>query len=142
MKTEIYPTSIEELAAAIGRLARRVRTESAPHDFSWTQGAVLARLARNGPATIADLARAESMKPQSMGAVVASLEEKSLVERQPHPTDGRQVLITLTPAGVALREETHAAKVAWLARAVSQLQPEEQQALFQAAEILKQLSES
>jgi len=142
MDTKLSPTSIDELALAIGRLARRVRTESAPHDLSWTQGAVLGRLARQGPTTIADLARAESMKPQSMGAVIATLEEKSLVERQPHPTDGRQVLITLTPAGIALREETHAAKVAWLARAVSQLQPEEQNTLFQAAEILQRLSES
>jgi len=82
------------------------------------------------------------MKPQSMGAVIVALEEKSLVERQPHPMDGRQGLITLTPAGVALREQTHAAKIAWLSRAVSQLQPDEQDTLFRAAEILQRLSES
>ncbi len=56
----------------------------------------MARLAKDGPATTADLARAESMKPQSMGTTIAALEEMGIVERKPHPTDGRQMNIELT----------------------------------------------
>jgi DNA-binding MarR family transcriptional regulator len=71
-----------------------------------TESAVLARLAKDGAATTADLARAESVKPQSMGATVATLEELGLVQRKPHRTDGRQMNIELTAKGVAVRNST------------------------------------
>jgi len=57
----------------------------------------MSRLARDRPAAPADLARAEGMKPQSMGTTVAALEDMGMVERKPRPTDGRQVNIELTP---------------------------------------------
>ena len=60
--------SIADLAHAIGLLMRHVRAASASHELSWTESAVMGRLAKDGPATTADLARAEAMKPQSMGA--------------------------------------------------------------------------
>src|SRR5580658_9743611 len=88
--------SIADLAQAIGLLIRRVRAASASHELSWTESSVMARLAKDGPATTADLARAEAIKPQSMGATIAALEEMGMVERRPHPSDGRQVNIELT----------------------------------------------
>ena len=48
--------------------------------------------------TTAELARAEMVKPQSMGTLLAELEQDGLVQRQPHPTDGRQILFSLTEA--------------------------------------------
>ncbi len=107
-----------------------------------TESAVMARLAKHGPATIADLARAESMKPQSMGSTIAALEEMGYVERTPHPTDGRQVNIELTAKGLAVRTRVADAKRNWLAQAVAQLDEQEQQALFRAGEIIKRLVES
>ncbi len=99
----------------------------------------MGRLDRDGAATIADLARAESMKPQSMGTTVAALEEMGLVERSPHPTDGRQVKIALTRKGVAVRKSTRDAKRTWLAEAIAQLDDDEQQTLFRAGEIIRRL---
>ena len=64
-----------ELLLSVGLLARRARAASSSHELSWTQRAVMGRLAKEGPATISDLARAESMKPQSMGTTVAALQE-------------------------------------------------------------------
>jgi DNA-binding MarR family transcriptional regulator len=61
-------------------LQRRARTASASHELSWTESAVMARLAKDGPATTADLARAEGMKPQSMGTTIAALEGMGMVE--------------------------------------------------------------
>ena len=90
---------IADFTHAIGLLARRVRAAAALQELSWTEAAVLSRLANDGPATTAGLARAEAVKPQSMGATVAALEEKGLVERKPHPTDGRQANIALTAKG-------------------------------------------
>jgi DNA-binding MarR family transcriptional regulator len=102
----------------------------------------MSRLDKGGPATIADLARAELVKPQSMGVTLAELERESLVERRPHPTDGRQVLFTLTAEGVEARRKRSAAKQKWLLAAIAQLDDRERETLFAAGEIIKRLAES
>jgi DNA-binding MarR family transcriptional regulator len=81
------------------------------------------------------------MKPQSMGATVAALEELGLVEKQPHATDGRQTNIILTPRGTQVREENRAEKISWLAQEIAKLSPQEQEQLFKAGEILKRMGE-
>lgn len=141
MPRKNFETEVSELIQAVGLLVRRVRAAAASHELSLAESAVMARLAKNGPATIADLARAESMKPQSMGTTVAALEEMGMVERKPHPTDGRQLNIQLTPKGSAVRNSARNAKRAWLAKAVAQLNEREQETLFSAGEIIKQLVE-
>lgn len=134
-------TSVIDLTQAIGLLTRRVRAAAASHDLSLTESAVMARLAREGPATTADLARAEGMKPQSMGTTIAALEEMGMVERKPHPTDGRQVNIELTAKGAARRKSTKDAKPTWLAQAISQLDEQERETLFLAGKIIRRLAE-
>jgi DNA-binding MarR family transcriptional regulator len=133
--------AVIDLTQAIGLLVRRVRAAAASHELSLTESAVMKRLATDGPQTIADLARAESMKPQSMGTTIAALEEMGLVERKSHPTDGRQVNIELTPKGAAVRKSARDAKRTWLAQAISQLGEEDREALFKAGEIIKRLAE-
>lgn len=133
--------AVTDFTQAIGLLVRRVRAAAASHELSLTEAAVMARLAKDGPATIADMARAESMKPQSMGATVAALEEMGMVERKPHPTDGRQVNIELTAKGAAVRKSARDAKHSWLAQAIAQLDEREQQTLFKAGEIVKRLAQ-
>src|ERR1700733_8642258 len=123
-------TAVADFAQAIGLLVRRIRTASASHELSWTESAVMARLSKGGPATTADLARAEAMKPQSMRTTIAALEEMGLVERKPHPTDGRQVNIELTAKGAAVRKSAKDAKQTWLAHAISQLSEPDREALF------------
>lgn len=130
-----------ELMQAIGMLVRRVRVEGRSHDLSLTESAVMARLDREGPATTADLARAEGVKPQSMGATVAALVESGMVERRPHATDGRQMMIALTAKGAAVRKSMKEAKHTWLAQAVMKLDKREQEQLFRAGRILRQLVE-
>ena len=68
--------AIDELSLALGLLVRRIRS-AAPvglQELSWTQKAVMVRLEKDGPATTAELARAEGVKPQSMGTATATLE--------------------------------------------------------------------
>jgi DNA-binding MarR family transcriptional regulator len=136
-----FDIAVTDFGQAVGLLLRRVRAAAASHELSWTEAAVLKRLAREGPATTADLARAESVKPQSMGATVATLEEMGLVERKPHPTDGRQVNIELTAKGAAVRKSAGDAKHTWLAQAIGQLDERERETLFAAGEIIKRLAE-
>ena len=134
---------IEDFASAIGLVVRRIRAD-APAELqhlSWTQTAVLKRLDKDGPATTAELARAEGIRPQSMATAVASLEKLSLLERRAHPTDGRQMNLKLTAKGAALRRSLLEAKRSWLGRAFSGLTKQEQAALFRAGDILKQMVE-
>lgn len=132
---------VADLLQAVGVLVRRVRSESGPDARPWSQLAVVGRLQRGGAATTADLARAEQMKPQSMGALLAELEADGLVQRQAHPTDGRQVLFSLTPAGVEARRQRHAAKMAWLIDAIGEFDADEQRTLVAAIALLKRLGE-
>jgi DNA-binding MarR family transcriptional regulator len=141
MPRKALDTAVIDLSQAFGLLVRRVRAAAAAQELSLTEAAVLARLSKDGPATTADLARAESMKPQSMGATVAALEEMGLVERKPHPTDGRQVNIELTAKGAAVRKSAKEAKQTWLAQAIAQLEDEERETLFAAGEIIRRLVE-
>ena len=133
--------AVIDFIQAIGLLVRRVRASSASQELSLTERAVMARLDKEGPATTADLARAESVKPQSMGTTVAALEERDLVERRPHPTDGRQMNIVLTAKGLAMRRSAKEAKRTWLTQAISKLDQEERETLFKAAEIIRRLAE-
>jgi DNA-binding MarR family transcriptional regulator len=131
----------EDLLHAIGPLMRRLRTESNTGGLSWSQRVVMGRLTREGAATTADLARAENVKPQSMGATLAALEAEGLVERTPHPTDGRQFLYDLTPRGEAARDEYRSLKRSWLAAALTALDDEETAALRAALGVLRRLGE-
>jgi DNA-binding MarR family transcriptional regulator len=125
----------------MGQLLRRLRAEAKSGEISWSQMSIMARL-DSGPMTTADLARAENMKPQSMGASLAQMEEDGLVTRQAHPTDGRQILFTLTPAGIEGRYRSRLAKREWLLATIAKLNPDEQQTLLAAIPVVRHLAES
>ena len=135
-------TTAADLTLAIGMIFRRLRQEASAGGLSLSQVAALARLETAGSMTIADLARADAVKPQSMGATIAYLEQEGLVQRRPHPTDGRQVLFALTDAGVAARRERTLAKREWLETAMARLDPGERQTLISAAALIKRLAET
>jgi DNA-binding MarR family transcriptional regulator len=131
-----------DLLTACGQLVRRLRAESNNQELSWSQMAVLARLEEAGPMSIADMARAESVKPQSMGVTLSVMEEEGLLERQAHPTDGRQFLFALTAAGSEARRRVRAAKQTWLAGAVASLTADERRDLLVAAAVIRRLADS
>jgi DNA-binding MarR family transcriptional regulator len=133
--------AVTDLLAAMGQLVRRLRVEAGSNELGLTQVAITARL-EGGPLTTADLARAESMKPQSMGASLAQLEEDGLVRRRAHPTDGRQILYELTAAGIEGRYKSRLAKREWLLSAIAKLEKDEQQALFAATDVIRRVAES
>jgi DNA-binding MarR family transcriptional regulator len=131
-----------ELMQAMGVLLRRVRGEAGQEGLSWSQASAMARLDRGGAMTTAELARAEMVKPQSMGTLLAELESDGLVARQPHPSDGRQILFSLTPAGIEARRRRQAAKLAWLTTAIGQFDADEQRTLVEAIALVRRLGES
>jgi DNA-binding MarR family transcriptional regulator len=141
LSSAVLETAISDLTAAVGQLLRRLRSQANPSDLNLSQLSVLARLDQLGAMTTADLARAEAMKPQSMGTILASLEQEGLVQRQPHPTDGRQVLFALTDAGAEMRKKRGIAKREWLLAEMAKLDPDELQTVLAAIPLIKRLSE-
>ena len=141
MPRKSIEADVTDLGHAVGLLLRRLRAAAGSQELSLSEDAVLKRLFRDGPATTADLARAEGMRPQSMGTIIAALEQMGMVERKPHPTDGRQVNIALSAKGSAVRNSAKDAKRTWLAQAIAQLDDQERETLFKAGEIIKRLAE-
>ena len=75
-----------------------------------------------------------------MTRVVVALESRGLVTRTPHPTDGRQVVIDLTPAAEELLSDEVRAREAWLSGQLHQLSAEERAVLREAAAIMDKLA--
>lgn len=99
-------------------------------------------LERDGPAAVSCLARAESMRPQSMSAIITSLLEAGLVSGAPDPNDGRQTLISLTRKCRKLFKEGRAARQDWLTTAIrKKLSAREQEKLVAAVDLLARLIE-
>ncbi|WP_017256268.1 MarR family winged helix-turn-helix transcriptional regulator [Pseudomonas tolaasii] len=135
-------TLAAELRISLGKLIRRLREQTHPDDFTSAQKSVLLRLDRDGPTTVSALARAESVRPQSMRITVAGLEAMQAVSGQPDPSDGRQTLIQLTPSLRKHLIESRAAKDDWLLHALQeQLTPQEQHELAAAVKLLERLAD-
>jgi DNA-binding MarR family transcriptional regulator len=139
----------EDLRISIARLSRRLRSVSAGAvelpgvvRLTLSQLAALAALDRHQSMTPRELADHEKVQPPSMTRVLAALEELGLVERSPHPTDGRQVLMRVTAAGRELLREERRRKEAWLSQRLRELTPEERAILRKAAPILDKLSKA
>lgn len=141
MPRQSFDPAVIDFGQSIGLLVRRVRAAAASHELSLTESSVLRRLAKEGPATTADLARAQGMRPQSMRTVITTLEKMGMIARKPHATDGRQVNIVLTARGAAEEKSTTEAKRTWLAHTISQLSHEDRETLFAAGKIIRQLVE-
>jgi len=71
--------------------------------------------------------------------VLAVLEERGLVLRRPHPTDGRQALVELTGAGRELLHHEVLAREAWLARRLAELTDDERATLRAASAVIDRL---
>jgi DNA-binding MarR family transcriptional regulator len=148
MKKQVAGLSVDRLSAlsgdmrvVIGKLVRRVRAQSHfTGDLTWAQISVLSLLERDGPATVTMLAKAQGMRPQSMGANVSVLEAAGMIAGAQDPNDGRQTIFSLTPACRKLAQSSRAAKEDWLIQAIQKnFSAEEQEQLSVALNLLKRL---
>ncbi|HEY2949350.1 MAG TPA: MarR family transcriptional regulator [Micromonosporaceae bacterium] len=128
------------LRDAITQLHRRLRQTRPVGDLTATQLSALTSLELAGALTPRELADAERVRPPTMTKIVAKLEERGLVQRTPHPTDGRQVILAATEQGRALQAQFERQRNEWLARRLAELTPEERDTLRRAAEILRKVA--
>jgi DNA-binding MarR family transcriptional regulator len=124
------------LRDAIMRLNRRLRQARPVGDLTMSQISALTTLGFAGALSPRELAEQERVQPPTMTKIVAKLEERGLVRRAPHPTDGRQVVLSTTGAGRAAMVEHRRAGDAWLAVAIDDLPAEDRETLRRAAELL------
>ena len=138
------PTALAStLRVSISRLNRRLRADRADGAEVTLGGlAVLARLHAEGASTAGVLAGHEGVRPSSMSKILEVLEEDGLITRRPHPDDGRQVLVALSARGREVLLADRRRREAWLARALTELTPEERDVLATAAPLLERLSTS
>jgi DNA-binding MarR family transcriptional regulator len=135
------------LRISVSRLARRFRVErvgfgTPEAELSDIQLAALAALERHEAMTPGELAAHEKVQPPSMTRVIALLEHRELVTRATHPTDRRQVVLTVTDKGRALVQRVRRRKDAWMAQRLEELPESERATLRAAAPILEKLSQA
>jgi DNA-binding MarR family transcriptional regulator len=140
-------TNVDQLAAAlrvsIGLLVRRMRQIPVEGELTLSETSALARLDRGGPTTPGALAKQEQISPQSMGATLAALEARGLIERAVDPDDGRRAVMSITAAGLSLLRSRRNAKVQQLARALSvEFTAAEREQLAAVAPLLERLAQS
>jgi DNA-binding MarR family transcriptional regulator len=130
-----------ELRRAVGQVKRRLRN-SRSSELSAPESSVLSRLDRNGPDTIAGLARWDQVTPQTMGATVAALEARGLIERRADPDDGRRFLLSLTATGASQLHDLRDAATNNIAAALSaHLSPEEIRIIHDAAPLIERVAQ-
>jgi DNA-binding MarR family transcriptional regulator len=128
-----------DLSLAVTRLARQLRFRRSDSAVSLSQLSALATLFREGAMTPGALAVRERVRPPSMTRVIASLAELGLVARSAHPADGRQVLVSVSDAGVDLMETERRAGREWLRTRLAALDDDQRATLAEAAELMSAL---
>ena len=129
-----------DLRVVISRLHRRMREVAASDDLTPSQVAVLTRIGKGEASTASALAGLEGVRPQSMAATLAALEERGLVCRTADPEDGRRQLLSLTESGRSTFDGERQARREWFADAVrAEADDADLEVLAQAVAILERV---
>lgn len=140
---DLHVNTAAALQVSIGLFMRRLRQSSVQADLSLPEISALSRLERAGSATTSDLARVDQITPQAMGATLAPLEGRGLVERRPDPADGRRVTMSVTAAGQQALRNKRSARTEQLAKALAGgFSQAEVETLRAAAPLIERLGES
>ncbi|MGW6375696.1 Rv0880 family HTH-type transcriptional regulator [Rhodococcus sp. NPDC055112] len=132
-------TLASDLSLAVVRLTRHLRGRRTDSQVSLTQLSALASLSADGPLTPGALAAKERVQPPSMTRVIASLADLGLVVRTPHPTDGRQIIVSLSDSGQALVTDETSAREKWMNDRLAALDDSQIAVLRESVEIISSM---
>jgi DNA-binding MarR family transcriptional regulator len=140
-RPESEPSLANRLRLAVVRLNRRLRAQRTDSSVTLTQVSALSTLKKAGPLTPGELAARERVQPPSMTRVIAALEEHGLASRRPHPSDGRQAIVSITDRGLAYLRAEAAARERWLDHRLAELSDEERALLTRAVDVIDRMAE-
>jgi DNA-binding MarR family transcriptional regulator len=144
MNDDLDPASVASaLLASLSVLLRRVRQVPAGAGLTMPERTALSHLDRSGPTTSSALAREVQITAQAMGATLAALRTRGLVERRPDPDDGRRVVLSVTDAGRQALQDKRNARAELLAQALTSgaFTPAELEQLAAAATLMERLAQ-
>jgi DNA-binding MarR family transcriptional regulator len=134
-------TLARDIRVLVAQLRRQLRAQADGEDYTPSQVAVIKRLDAEGALGVTELAHAEGVRSQSMGATVAALEQLGVVERSADPADGRRSLVSLTADFRDRLLANRASKEDWLAARLDALfTAEERDAIAHAVAALARLA--
>ena len=130
----------EDLQEVVGALVRLMRSVSPASGLSLSQVSILKRLDREGPATVADLARADKIRHQSAATAVAALVEQGLLHKTPDEHDLRRKLLMITDDGRRILAERRDAGQEHLAELIDErFTAAEREHIARSLELLRRL---
>lgn len=133
--------TIERLRTVLAKANRRLRLTHSDDDMSPSQREILAAIVRGGPLRLSDLATNEGMNTTMLSRILAKLDERDLITRQPDSRDGRVVHLSASARGVALHETMRLERTLALRQAVASLSPSQQRAIVNALPALEEVVE-
>ncbi len=128
-----------DLGLAALRLNRRLRVQRRDARVSLTQASALVTLYLGGPMTPGALASRERVQPPSMTRVIAALEQLGFIDREPHPSDRRQVIVSISLAGTEYVEADKSARDAWMDARMRELSADDVAVLARAVELVDRM---
>jgi DNA-binding MarR family transcriptional regulator len=137
-RSELDPA---DLAAAVERFSSFYIRLGDVSRLSFTTLSVLHTLSERSPRRLGDLTSTEQVTQPAVTQIVTRLEQDGLVERRPDPSDGRAVLVHITPAGDAVMATRRANRMARIAPLLAQLTGPQRAALAAALPVLHRIAE-
>lgn len=132
--------TVADIRRGVLRLARRLRSERPEGALTGNKVTVLAHLRRHGPSTPGQIAAADGQQPQSLTRTFQELQRAGLIRRDRSNRDGRESILSLTPAGAVELRRDMAHRDAWLADALLDLTDAEVEILHVASGLLDRLA--
>jgi DNA-binding MarR family transcriptional regulator len=130
----------DRLHSAAIHLLRRLRAEDDALGISAPRLSALSVVVFAGPIAIGELAAAEGVRPPTMTRLVDGLERDGLVRREPHPEDGRGVVVRATARGARTLTRGRARRVEVLADRLRALPRDDLTTLSHAADLLERVA--
>jgi len=141
--TDLDPDRTEvaaRLAAAVGRINRRARTDSASLGYGIVSA--LASIVQHGPLRPGDLSRIEVVTKPTMTRILIELEQRGFIARDPDPRDGRAFMVSATQAGMDAVDTARSQRTGIVAELIAELSPDDVDSIARALDALERVAQS
>nr|WP_305093528.1 MarR family transcriptional regulator [Prescottella sp. R16] len=132
---------VSRLRIALGRISRQVDRQTSGGELTKSQFSILTTAVRRGPIRASEMAEIETLNPTMLSRMIGKMETAGLLQRSPHPDDRRAVMVSATPAGIALHTELREKRTRLFAAYLAQLPETKTQDLLAALPALEALGD-